>query len=62
MAPQNRELQRLLTRVREECQEQMNRYESGAKAAAVVPEMNRASEDEDDSLASDQRVTDETAL
>ncbi|XP_035828522.1 uncharacterized protein LOC101850208 [Aplysia californica] len=58
LAPKNRELQRLLTRVKEECREQMTRYESGA----VAPEMDRISEDEDYSLAIDNTVTDETAL
>ncbi|GFN90321.1 protein tanc2-like [Plakobranchus ocellatus] len=59
LAPKNRELQRLLTRVKEECREQMARYESGQHGATLgmAPEMmDRISEDEDDSLAFDPRL------
>ncbi|GFR94297.1 protein TANC2, partial [Elysia marginata] len=54
LAPKNRELQRLLTRVKEECREQMARYESGQHGAPEM--MDRISEDEDDSLAFDPRL------
>ena len=54
LAPKNRELQRLLTRVKEECREQMARYESGQYGAPDL--MDRISEDEDDSLAFDPRL------
>ncbi|XP_059142219.1 protein TANC2-like isoform X2 [Physella acuta] len=60
LAPKNRELQRLLSRVKEECKEQMARYESGMNTGAGV-DMDRISEDED-SLAIDHRITDETPL
>ncbi|BFZ22422.1 hypothetical protein BsWGS_25461 [Bradybaena similaris] len=62
LAPQNREVHRLLTRIKEECQAQMARYETGAAAESVAPDMNRISEDEDDSLAMNQGLPDETAL
>ena len=54
LAPKNRELQRLLTRVQEECREQMARFESGQHGAPEM--MDRISEDEDDSLAFDPRL------
>ncbi|CAL1529136.1 unnamed protein product [Lymnaea stagnalis] len=60
LAPKNRELQRLLTRVKEECKEQMACYESGLSGGAGQ-DMDKISEDED-SLAIDHRVLDETAL
>ena len=51
LAPSNREVRRLLTRIKEECMQQVSRYESGLPAQ----EMDRISEDEDDSsLAMDR--------
>lgn len=61
LAPQNREVHRLLTHIKEECQAQMARYETGAAAESAAAE-NRISEDEDDSLAINQGLPDETAL
>ena len=50
LAPNNREVRRLLTRIKEECTQQVTRYESGYPSL----EMERISEDEDDhSLALD---------
>lgn len=62
LAPQNREVHRLLTHIKEECQAQMARYETGAAAESAAADMNRISEDEDDSLAINQGLPDETAL
>ncbi|XP_076455894.1 uncharacterized protein LOC143290385 isoform X2 [Babylonia areolata] len=45
LAPNNREVRRLLTRIKEECTQQVSRYESGLPSH----EMDRISEDEDDS-------------
>ncbi|CAG5131025.1 unnamed protein product [Candidula unifasciata] len=50
LAPKNRELQRLLTRVKEECWEQMARYESGGGKNL---ELDRIAEDDNDSLTVD---------
>ena len=65
LAPNNREVRRLLTRIKEECTQQVSRYESGLPSL----EMDRISEDEDDSsLALDvpsrmgQQHPEETAL
>lgn len=52
LAPKNKELQRLLTRVKEECWEQMARYESGGREMASL-EMDRIAEDDNDSLIVD---------
>lgn len=46
LAPNNREVRRLLTRIKEECSQQVSRFESGNP---LVSEMNRISEDDDDS-------------
>ncbi|BFZ06329.1 hypothetical protein BsWGS_09368 [Bradybaena similaris] len=55
LAPKNKELQRLLTRVKEECWEQMARYESGGREMASL-EMDRIAEDDNDSLIVDNPV------
>lgn len=47
LAPNNREVRRLLTRIKEECSQQVSRYESGLPSH--MAEMDRISEDEDDS-------------
>ena len=65
LAPNNREVRRLLTRIKEECTQQVSRYESGLPSL----EMDRISEDEDDSSLAldvpsrmDQQHPEETAL
>ncbi|KAH9514291.1 Protein tanc2, partial [Bulinus truncatus] len=61
LSPKNKELQRLLLKLKEECREQLVRYESGLAGGGSGASMDRLSEDED-SLAIDQQVVDETAI
>ncbi|XP_013066522.2 uncharacterized protein LOC106054975 isoform X1 [Biomphalaria glabrata] len=61
LAPKNKELHRLLTKMKEECLEQQARYESNMSAGGARLDMDRISEDED-SLAIDGQYVDETAL
>ncbi len=58
LSPNNRELRRLLMRVKDECKEQA-RFDGGQ---FPVGEMDRISEDEDDSISVTDRHPEETAL
>ncbi|XP_071101400.1 protein TANC1-like isoform X2 [Haliotis cracherodii] len=58
LSPNNRELRRLLMRVKDECKEQA-RFDGGQ---LPVGEMDRISEDEDDTISVTDRQPEETAL
>ncbi|XP_041372290.1 protein TANC1-like isoform X2 [Gigantopelta aegis] len=60
LSPNNRELRRLLTHVKEECKEQA-RYDGGG-GQLLVGEMDRISEDDDDTISVSDRHPEETAL
>ena len=59
LSPNNRELRRLLMHVKEECKEQA-RYDGGGQL--LIGEMDRISEDEDDTISVTDRHPEETAL